>query len=75
IGHPVWGEAGVAFVERAPGALIDVNALGEHCRARLAAYKIPVRFHVVDELPRSPVGKVNKIALRAAAEAEGAWVA
>jgi fatty-acyl-CoA synthase len=70
VDDPIWGEAGVAFVERAPGALIDLDALSEHCRARLAAYKIPVRFHVVDQLPRSPVGKLNKMALRTSAEAE-----
>ncbi len=69
VAHPVWGEAGVAFVERSPGARVDADDLREHCRDRLAAYKIPVEFYVVDELPRNPVGKVDKLALRASADA------
>ena len=33
------------------------------CREHLAAYKVPVRFEVVDELPRNEVGKVLKAQL------------
>lgn len=67
---PVWGEVGVAFVERAPEAVIDVGALCAHCRERLAPYKQPARFYVLDELPRNPVGKVDKLVLRALADAD-----
>lgn len=69
VSHPVWGEAGVAFIECDPGTVIDLDALGEHCRTRLASYKIPVRFDVISQLPRSAVGKVDKLALRASANA------
>ncbi len=68
VAHGTWGEVGVAFVEQAPGGTLDVASLEEHCRARLASYKIPVRFVVVDVLPRSPVGKIDKLTLRAMAE-------
>lgn len=68
---PTWGESGVAFVECARGATIDVDALRAHCRARLAGYKLPVRFEVVNELPRNTVGKTDKVALRARAAREG----
>ncbi len=63
-----WGESGVAFVESARGESLDLDALAGHCRARLAPYKVPVRFHVVDELPRNTVGKIDKAALRARAQ-------
>lgn len=66
-----WGESGVAFVECARGATIDVEALKAHCRARLAGYKLPVRFEVVNELPRNTVGKTDKVALRARATRGG----
>ena len=65
-----WGESGVAFVECARGESIDVKALTAHCRARLAGFKVPVRFALVDELPRTSVGKIDKAQLRARARAE-----
>lgn len=42
-----------------PGALL------EHCRSRLAHYKCPRELALVDELPRTPMGKLDKRALRA----------
>ena len=36
----------------------------EHCRNNLAAYKIPKVINVIDELPKSPVGKVLKRMLK-----------
>lgn len=59
---PVWGEVGVAFVI-ARGA-VDEAELQAHCRHRLANYKIPKRFVIAPDLPRLPVGKVDKMALR-----------
>lgn len=63
----VWGEVGVAFVEVRPGARINPDSLQRHCRTYLPPYKVPVRFYLVDELPRSPVGKLDKAGLRMAA--------
>jgi acyl-coenzyme A synthetase/AMP-(fatty) acid ligase len=34
-------------------------------RAELAGFKVPARWHVVDELPRGALGKVLRRALRA----------
>jgi long-chain acyl-CoA synthetase len=44
---------------------LDVDAAREHCRASLAAYKVPRRIVVVDELPRSQIGKVLRREVRA----------
>ena len=53
-----WGEVCAAFVVvRAP---VDEDELRDHCRARLARFKVPKSFHVVDELPRNSMGKIQK---------------
>jgi acyl-CoA synthetase (AMP-forming)/AMP-acid ligase II len=39
--------------------------LAEHCRARLAAYKIPVRWLFTDALPLTSTGKIRKDVLDA----------
>ena len=62
IPDPVWGEVGVAFV--IARADVDAAQLQAHCRERLANYKIPKRFAIEPDLPRLPVGKVDKMALR-----------
>jgi len=54
------------------GAEVDAAALDKHCRARLAAYKVPRRYLVVDELPRSSVGKILRRELRTRYSAEAA---
>ena len=38
-----------------------------HCRENLAAYKIPQTVHFVDELPKSPIGKILRRELRTGA--------
>ena len=46
------------------GAELDVEALRSHCRAQLAAYKVPRTIVAVDELPRSMIGKVLRREVR-----------
>ena len=60
-----WGEACAAFVVLRSGATTSAEALAEHCRERLARFKVPKKFTVVHELPRSSMGKVPKDDLRA----------
>ncbi len=61
---PRWGEVGAAYVVMRAGCHTDAQELIEHCRARLAGYKIPKRIEFVAELPRSSVGKVLRRGLR-----------
>lgn len=49
-----WGEVPVAVVTGA----VDQTAAIEHLSARLARYKVPKRYVVVDELPRTSTGKI-----------------
>jgi len=58
-----WGEVGVAFVVAA-GAVSE-DELIEHCRDRLAHYKVPKRVRFVAALPMSAMNKVLKDELRA----------
>ncbi|WP_406452369.1 long-chain fatty acid--CoA ligase [Streptomyces sp. NBC_01622] len=64
IDHPRWGEVPRAFVVFRPGEGAGSEELREFCRARLAKFKVPARFDIVDELPRTPSGKVLKRTLR-----------
>lgn len=61
-----WGEVGHAYLIARPGRSVDLAALPGWCRERLAAYKVPKRFVLVDDLPRTAAGKVQKHVLKAA---------
>ena len=41
-------------------AEVGEEALRAYCGERLAAFKVPVRVHVVDEIPKGPTGKVQR---------------
>jgi len=58
------GEQVVAAVVAADGAQVDAEAVRAHARERLAGYKVPRRVVVVDELPRSLIGKVLRREVR-----------
>jgi long-chain acyl-CoA synthetase len=47
-----------------PHAPVTIEALLDHCRANLARYKIPAQITLVDTIPKTPVGKVDKAALK-----------
>ena len=59
-----WGEVVVAFVQARPGTTVDVNALKARCREQLSGYKRPTAIHVLEVLPKSAVGKLDKRSLR-----------
>jgi acyl-CoA synthetase (AMP-forming)/AMP-acid ligase II len=68
VGYPdeVLGEKACAVVVAAPGARVTPEELLDHLRARrIASYKLPERFVLVDELPRNAGGKILKHQLRA----------
>jgi acyl-CoA synthetase (AMP-forming)/AMP-acid ligase II len=70
--HEVLGEEVVAFIVPAsPGESPDAGELRRYVRQELAGFKVPARWHVVEELPRGALGKVLRRALRAAAAGAG----
>ena len=46
-----------AVVQARDGATIDLEALQNHCRTKIAGYKIPRELRIVDSIQRSPSGK------------------
>jgi long-chain acyl-CoA synthetase len=69
---PTLGEEVGAYVQLRPGAGAGPADLVEHARARLSAAKYPREVHVVDAVPLTSVGKLDRKALRARAAASGA---
>ncbi|MFY9513858.1 MAG: malonyl-CoA synthase [Rubrivivax sp.] len=62
--HPDFGEAVVAVVVPRPGATVDGAAVVAALKARIANFKVPKQVHVVADLPRNTMGKVQKNLLR-----------
>lgn len=62
--HPDFGEAVLAVVVARPGHELDPVAMQAALKSQIANYKVPKKIHVVDELPRNAMGKVQKNILR-----------
>jgi fatty-acyl-CoA synthase/long-chain acyl-CoA synthetase len=62
--HPDWGEAVVAYVVPEEDGALEEQRLAQHCRSALSAYKRPKAIRVLDALPLTAVGKIDKKALR-----------
>jgi long-chain acyl-CoA synthetase len=63
-GHPVYGEEPVLFVALNSGAVLDTGKILDHLRNVLSKYKLPVAITILNELPKNPVGKIDKPELR-----------
>ncbi|MFK4790039.1 class I adenylate-forming enzyme family protein [Microbacterium sp. ZW T5_56] len=61
---PVLGEVPVAYVAVRDGAVVSPADLAERMAETLAAFKRPQRVLLLPELPKNPVGKIDKPALR-----------
>jgi acyl-CoA synthetase (AMP-forming)/AMP-acid ligase II len=60
-----WDERVVAVIRVAPGTEVEAEVVRAHCREHLAAYKVPKQVEVVDDFPRTGLGKIAKSDLRA----------
>ena len=63
-----FGEVAVAYVQRAPGAVIHVDEVIACCRSKIASFKIPRHVVFVDAFPMTETGKIRKSELRADAK-------
>jgi long-chain acyl-CoA synthetase len=52
------GELAKAYVVARAGVTLDVADLDRHCRERLAAYKVPRLYQIVEDLPKTSTGKI-----------------
>ena len=63
---PKWQERPLACLVLRPGAEVTVEAVSEHLQAAgFAKWQVPDRIELLDEIPRTSVGKFDKKVLRA----------
>jgi malonyl-CoA/methylmalonyl-CoA synthetase len=62
--HHDFGEAVTAVVVPRPGHSPDPRALIAEMKTRIASFKVPKAIHVIEQLPRNQMGKVQKNLLR-----------
>ncbi|MCU0274649.1 MAG: hypothetical protein MUE34_15590 [Acidimicrobiales bacterium] len=55
-----WGRRVHAVVEPDPASSLSVEELDGWCRERLAPYKRPKSYELVEALPRTDAGKINR---------------
>jgi fatty-acyl-CoA synthase len=60
VSDDTWGEIGVAYVVTRNRNPISDDVLAEFLALKLSKHKIPKEFFFIDELPRTPYGKVVK---------------
>ena len=64
LSHPKWVEAVAAVVKLKADTAPSENELMAHCKAHLSSFKIPKKIIFVDELPKTPTGKILKRDMR-----------
>jgi fatty-acyl-CoA synthase len=66
VGYPdvKLSEVAVAYLRLEPGAALTEAQVLEHCRGRIASFKIPRHVFFVDEFPMTSSGKIQKVKLR-----------
>jgi fatty-acyl-CoA synthase len=64
LAHPKWVEAVAAVIKLKSGTAVTEEEMIDHCRAHLSSFKIPKKIIFVDELPKTPTGKILKRDLR-----------
>jgi malonyl-CoA/methylmalonyl-CoA synthetase len=62
--HPDFGEAVVAVVSARPGATVAEDDIRSGLAGVLAAFKVPKKICVLEQLPRNAMGKIQKNVLR-----------
>ncbi len=62
--HPRWGQQVTALIHPREGGEVDVSDLERHCREHLAGFKVPKQIFVIDQVPRTPVSKVDYKAVK-----------
>ena len=64
VADPEMGERMIGLVQLRPGAAATGDDLLTWCRTALAGYKCPKELRFVDEVPRNPMGKIDKKTLK-----------
>lgn len=64
ISHPKWVEAVAAIIKLKAGKNTTEDEIMSHCKANLSSFKIPKKIIFVEELPKTPTGKILKRDIR-----------
>lgn len=59
-----WGERVTAFIILKQGKTLIADQLKSYLKTKLASFKVPKEYVAVDELPKSPAGKILKRELK-----------
>jgi acyl-CoA synthetase (AMP-forming)/AMP-acid ligase II len=62
--NPVYGEEPVLFVSLHPDRSIAIEQIRDHLTESLSKYKLPVDITILPDMPKNPVGKIDKPCLR-----------
>jgi acyl-CoA synthetase (AMP-forming)/AMP-acid ligase II len=62
--HERWGERPLACVVLEEGAQLSLEDLREHLAPRVAKWWLPDEIAIIDEVPKTSVGKFDKKVLR-----------
>jgi acyl-CoA synthetase (AMP-forming)/AMP-acid ligase II len=62
--NPLYGEEPVLYVTLHPDKSISVEKIRDHLSESLSKYKLPVEITILGNLPKNPVGKIDKRSLR-----------
>jgi acyl-CoA synthetase (AMP-forming)/AMP-acid ligase II len=63
-----WGQRVAALVQPRDGQVPTLEELVDHCRTKIAGYKVPRELHLVEVMPRHPSGKPDYRRAKALAE-------
>jgi fatty-acyl-CoA synthase len=59
-----YGEEVMAWIKPRPGANLSGEQLTEYCRGKIATFKIPRHWKLVDTFPMTVTGKIQKFRMR-----------
>jgi long-chain acyl-CoA synthetase len=59
-----WGERVTAFIKVKPGKTFEKDKVKAYLKTKLAPFKVPKEYIIIDELPKNPAGKILKRDIR-----------
>jgi O-succinylbenzoic acid--CoA ligase len=71
VDNPTWGKRPVLYYTAAPGSSLSDGELRDQLSQRLPRLFVPDKVFRLDTLPRTAIGKIDRVALRAIYEGQG----
>jgi len=64
IAHPKWSERPLLIIVRQPGSEVTAEEVLAYLEGKIASWWMPEAVEIVDEIPHTATGKIQKMALR-----------